>query len=58
MEVKISIAPLSMLQGKSLNEAVLLAMKFVSLAIDYTYKSGSDYREGVQVEPCLKHLFD
>lgn len=48
----------AMLQGKFLNEAVLLAMKFVSLAIDYTYKSGSDYREGVQVEPCLKHLFD
>ena len=48
----------AMLQGKSLSQAVLLSMKFVSLAIDYTYKSGSDYREGVQVEPCLKHLFD
>ena len=47
----------AMLQGKTLSEAVELAMKFVSLAIQYTYDSGSDYREGVQVEPCLKHLF-
>lgn len=48
----------AMLQGKSLSDAVLAAMRFVSLAIQYTYDSGSDYREGVQVEPCLKHLFD
>ncbi len=48
----------ALLQEKSLEEAVLMSMKFVSLAIDFTYKSGSDYREGVQVEPCLKHLFD
>lgn len=48
----------AMLQGKTLSESVLVAMKFVSLAIDYTYQSGSDYREGVQVEPCLRHLFD
>ncbi len=48
----------AMLQGKTLSESVQVAMKFVSLAIDFTYKSGSDYREGVQVEPCLRHLFD
>lgn len=48
----------AMLQGKSLSDAVLAAMRFVSLAIQDTYDSGSDYREGVQVEPCLKHLFD
>lgn len=48
----------AMLQGKSLSDAVLAAMRFVSIAIQYTYDSGSDYREGVQVEPCLKHLFD
>lgn len=46
----------AMLQGKTLSEAVQLAMKFVSQAIQYTYDSGSDYREGVQVEPCLKFL--
>ena len=48
----------AMLQGKTLSDSVQVAMKFVSLAIDYTYQSGSDYREGVQVEPCLRHLFD
>ena len=48
----------AMLQGKTLSKSVQVAMKFVSLAIDFTYKSGSDYREGVQVEPCLRHLFD
>ena len=48
----------AMLQGKTLSESVQIAMKFVSLSIDYTYQSGSDYREGVQVEPCLRHLFD
>lgn len=48
----------AILQGKALRDAMLIAMRFVSLAIDYTYKSGDDSREGVQVEPCLKHLFD
>lgn len=48
----------SLLQGKSLDEAMKKAMTFVSYAIDYTYRSGSDYREGVQVEPCLPKLWD
>ena len=34
------------------------ATRFVSLAMEYTHRSGSDPREGVQVEPCLKHLID
>ncbi len=47
----------SLLQGLSLSDAMTKAMDFVSLAIDYTYRSGSDYREGVQVEPCLPNLW-
>ena len=44
------------MNGASLHEAVLQAMDFVSCAIEYTYRSGSDYREGVQFEPCLSRL--
>lgn len=44
------------MNGASLHEAVLQAMDFVSRAIEYTYQSGSDYREGVQFEPCLSRL--
>ena len=46
----------SLLQGKDLHHSVQKASKFLSYAINYTYKDGSDYREGVQVEPCLKEL--
>ena len=46
----------SLLQGLGLNDAAQKAVRFVSRAIDYTYRSGTDYREGVQVEPCLKEL--
>lgn len=46
----------SLLQGHPLSKGVEKAATFLSYAIDYTYKAGTDYREGVQVEPCLKHL--
>lgn len=46
----------SLLQGKSLHNSVKKAADFLSYAIEYTYKAKSDYREGVQVEPCLKKL--
>lgn len=48
----------SLLQGLSLSKGVEKAASFLSYAIDYTYKAGTDYREGVQVEPCLKHLME
>ncbi|MCF0152856.1 MAG: pyridoxamine kinase [Megasphaera sp.] len=47
----------SLLQGQNLHDSVKKAVKFLSYAINYTYQAGSDYREGVQVEPCLKKLF-
>lgn len=48
----------SILKGASLAEAAERATRFVSIAMEYTQRSGSDPREGVQVEPCLKHLID
>lgn len=47
----------SLLQGQTLHDSVKKAAEFLSYAINYTYQAGSDYREGVQVEPCLKKLF-
>ena len=47
----------SLLQGQSLHDSVKKATQFLNYAIGYTYQSGSDPREGVQVEPCLKKLF-
>lgn len=52
-----SVVTGSLMNGQNLHAAVQKATKFLSRVIDYTYKSGSDYREGVQVEPCLKDLF-
>ncbi|WP_301860504.1 pyridoxamine kinase [uncultured Megasphaera sp.] len=46
----------SVLNGASLGAAVKKAADFLSYAIKYTYDAGSDYREGVQLEPCLKQL--
>lgn len=46
----------AMLNGSTLHGAVEKAMHFVSRSIEYTYHSGSDYREGVQFEPCLADL--
>ena len=53
-----SVVTGSLLQGKSLSDAVKKAASFLSYAIEYTYKDGSDYREGVQVEPCLAKLWE
>ena len=47
----------SLLQGQLLHDSVKKAVQFLNVAIEYTYQSGSDPREGVQVEPCLKKLF-
>lgn len=46
----------AMLGGSSLSQATGLAMDFTSRVIDYTHRSGSDVREGVQIEPCLAEL--
>lgn len=46
----------AMLRGTTLSEAMLLAMEFTSHVIEYTHRSGSDVREGVQIEPCLAKL--
>ena len=53
-----SVVTGSLLQGKSFSDAVKKAASFLSYAIEYTYKDGSDYREGVQVEPCLAKLLE
>lgn len=47
----------SLMNGLPLHDGVRKATDFLSHVIEYTYKSGSDYRQGVQVEPCLKELF-
>lgn len=48
----------SLLSGTPLHNAVQKAAEFLAYALDYTYAAGSDYREGVQVEPCLAHLIE
>ncbi|MGN0954772.1 pyridoxamine kinase [Dialister sp.] len=53
-----SVVTGSLLQGKSLADAVKKAASFLSYAIAYTYEQGTDYREGVQVEPCLRKLLE
>lgn len=53
-----SVVTGSLLQGKSLADAVKKAASFLSYAIAYTYEQGTDYREGVQVEPCLRKLWE
>ncbi|MCH4179466.1 MAG: pyridoxamine kinase [Megasphaera sp.] len=47
-----------LLKDYDLHKAVENATEFLSYAIEYTYKAGSDPREGVQVEPCIKKLTD
>lgn len=46
----------ALLQGTELHIAVKKAADFLSEVITYTYQSGADYREGVQVEPFLHKL--
>ncbi|WP_273061214.1 pyridoxamine kinase [Colibacter massiliensis] len=42
-----------LLKCMDLHTAAETATKFLTRVLDYTHESGSDYREGVQVEPCL-----
>ena len=46
----------SLLRGCSAADGVARAAAFLTQAITFTYKAGSDYREGVQFEPCLAAL--
>lgn len=46
----------ALLRGLTLEAAVGLAVVFASDVIDYTCRCGLDVREGVVVEPRLKHL--
>lgn len=55
-DVFTSVVTGSLLNGMNLQKAVAKATNFLSYVIDYTYHSGSDYREGVQLEPCLGRL--
>ncbi|MGE1061935.1 pyridoxamine kinase [Megasphaera paucivorans] len=45
-----------LLKDLSLHDAVSKVISFMNYCINYTYQSGSDPREGVQIEPCLLHL--
>lgn len=51
-----SVVTGALLQNKSLSATIRWAADFVSYAINYTYKAGTDSREGVQLEPCLSYL--
>ncbi len=42
-----------LLRGSDLHGAVKTGTTFLTHAIEYTRKAGSDPREGVQIEPCL-----
>ncbi len=51
-----SVVTGALLRGETLAAASALAMRFVSRVMEFTLASGSDPREGVIVEPCLKEL--
>ena len=51
-----SVVTGALLRGETLATASALAMRFVSRVMEFTLASGSDPREGVIVEPCLKEL--
>lgn len=51
-----SVVTGSLLRGETLAAASALAMRFVSRVMEYTKDAGTDPREGVIVEPCLKEL--
>lgn len=55
-DVFTSVLTGALVNGENLHKAVIKATKFLSDVIMYTYKSGSDYHEGVQLEPCLGKL--
>ena len=51
-----SVVTGALLRGETLAAASALAMRFVSRVMEFTLAAGSDPREGVIVEPCLKEL--
>lgn len=51
-----SVVTGALLRGETLAAASALAMRFVSRVMEFTLASGSDPREGVIVEPCIKEL--
>lgn len=55
-DVFTSVVTGSLLRGETLASAAELAMRFVSRVMEYTKDAGTDPREGVIVEPCLKEL--
>ena len=55
-DVFTSVVTGSLLRGETLACAAELAMRFVSRVMEYTKDAGTDPREGVIVEPCLKEL--
>lgn len=55
-DVFTSVVTGSLLRGETLASAAELAMRFVSRVMEYTKEAGTDPREGVIVEPCLKEL--
>lgn len=55
-DVFTSVVTGSLLRGETLASAAELAMRFVNRVMEYTKEAGTDPREGVIVEPCLKEL--
>lgn len=55
-DVFTSVVTGALLRGETLSDAAELAMRFVSRVMEYTKDAGTDPREGVIVEPCLKEL--
>lgn len=55
-DVFTSVVTGALLRGETLSAAAELAMRFVSRVMEYTKDAGTDPREGVIVEPCLKEL--
>lgn len=46
----------ALLRNHSIHMAMRLSLDFLSYALDYTRQAGSDAREGIQIEPCLRQL--
>ncbi len=55
-DVFTSVVTGALLRGETLSAAAELAMRFISRVMEYTKDAGTDPREGVIVEPCLKEL--
>ena len=46
----------ALLRNHSIHMSMRLSLDFLSYALDYTRQAGSDAREGIQIEPCLRQL--